>query len=133
MAIPYSSPNTAPIVCVNRHRHGVLGMARGGWCSRRSYITVVSCYDTEYPLPVAFPPQSITSTLAEWLITRGIRRACIAGLSSPTPTILFVQGLMQPTPWQRWKSTRASRSSSTAAVEKQFENEKQHMVHRFKS
>ncbi|KAF8874469.1 hypothetical protein BD779DRAFT_1790488 [Infundibulicybe gibba] len=84
-------------------------------------------------LPVAFPPQSITNALAEWLVTSGIKRGRIAGLSSPAPTILFVQGSCNQPHGQRWKSTRASRSSSTAAVEKQFENEKQHMVHRFKS
>jgi hypothetical protein len=36
-------------------------------------------YNTELPFPVAFPPQTMTNVLAEWLAGQGVKQAHIAG------------------------------------------------------
>ncbi|KAJ7874221.1 phosphoglycerate mutase [Mycena olivaceomarginata] len=38
------------------------------------HITTMSRYNTEFPFPVAFPPQAVTNVLAEWLGGQGGRR-----------------------------------------------------------
>ncbi|KAJ7845786.1 hypothetical protein B0H13DRAFT_1908169 [Mycena leptocephala] len=43
------------------------------------------CYITDFPFPVAFPPQAMTSGLAEWLSEHEMKQAHIADPSSPFP------------------------------------------------
>jgi 2,3-bisphosphoglycerate-independent phosphoglycerate mutase len=42
----------------------------------------MSTYNSEFPFPVAFPPQPMTNVLAEWLAKEGIKQAHIAGTPS---------------------------------------------------
>ena len=39
----------------------------------------MSTYNSEYPFPVAFPPQPMTNVLAEWLAKHDIKQAHVAG------------------------------------------------------
>jgi 2,3-bisphosphoglycerate-independent phosphoglycerate mutase len=40
----------------------------------------MSRYNSEFPFPVAFPPQAMTNVLAEWLAKQGLKQAHIAGM-----------------------------------------------------
>jgi bisphosphoglycerate-independent phosphoglycerate mutase (AlkP superfamily) len=91
------------------------------------HITTMSRYNSEFPFSVAFPPQGMTNVLAEWLATKGVKQAHIAGgyLRVFFPRVLF--SLLLPNPranaekqlthprTQKPRNTRTSRSSSTAA------------------
>ena len=43
------------------------------------HITTMTTYNAEFPFGVAFPPQPMTNVLAEWLSTKGVKQAHIAG------------------------------------------------------
>ncbi|KAF7981408.1 hypothetical protein HWV62_33919 [Athelia sp. TMB] len=70
------------------------------------HITTMSTYNSEYPFPVAFPPQPMTNVLAEWLAKKGIKQAHIAETEKYAHVTFFFNG----------------------GVEKQFENEERHMI-----
>ncbi|KAF8889840.1 cofactor-independent phosphoglycerate mutase [Infundibulicybe gibba] len=71
-------------------------------------ITTMSRYNTEFPFPIAFPPQSMTNVLAEWLATHNVKQAHIAETEKYAHVTFFFNG----------------------GVEKQFENEERHMIPR---
>jgi 2,3-bisphosphoglycerate-independent phosphoglycerate mutase len=43
----------------------------------------MSRYNTEFPFPVAFPPQGMNDVLAEWLAKQGVKQMHVAGETSP--------------------------------------------------
>src|ERR1700738_3183586 len=47
------------------------------------YIVTMSKYKAEFTFPVAFPPQTMTNVLAEWLSKKGIKQAHVAGTPGP--------------------------------------------------
>ncbi|KAF7354776.1 Phosphoglycerate-bisphosphoglycerate-independent [Mycena sanguinolenta] len=58
-------------------------------------ITTMSRYNTEFPFPIAFPPQAMTDVLAEWLSKKGAKQAHVAGqcalvIAIPTPFLSHV-------------------------------------------
>ncbi|KAF8889855.1 alkaline-phosphatase-like protein [Infundibulicybe gibba] len=69
-------------------------------------ITTMSRYSTEFPFPVAFPPQSMTNVFAECLATHDIKQAHITATEKYAYVTSFFNG----------------------GVEKQFENEERHMI-----
>ncbi|KAH8829279.1 PGM protein [Flagelloscypha sp. PMI_526] len=70
------------------------------------HITTMSRYNSEFPFPVAFPPQGMTNVLAEWLATQGVKQAHVAETEKYAHVTFFFNG----------------------GVEKQFENEERHMI-----
>jgi hypothetical protein len=44
----------------------------------------MSRYNTEFPFPVAFPPQAVTNVLVEWLGGQGVKQAHVAGAFRPS-------------------------------------------------
>lgn len=44
----------------------------------------MSQYNSEFPFPVAFPPQVMTNVLAETLASQGVKQAHIAGAYLPS-------------------------------------------------
>ncbi|KIK06336.1 hypothetical protein K443DRAFT_276907 [Laccaria amethystina LaAM-08-1] len=69
-------------------------------------ITTMSTYNSEFPFPVAFPPQPMTNVLAEWLAKEGIKQAHIAETEKYAHVTFFFNG----------------------GVEKQFAHEERHMI-----
>ncbi|KAJ7589652.1 phosphoglycerate mutase [Mycena floridula] len=69
-------------------------------------ITTMSRYNSEYPFPVAFPPQAMTNVLAETLASAGIKQAHIAETEKYAHVTFFFNG----------------------GVEKQYQNEERHMI-----
>ena len=47
----------------------------------------MSRYNSEFPFPVAYPPQAMTNVLAQWLSKHSIKQAHIAGLSCASVTL----------------------------------------------
>ncbi|CAK5282637.1 unnamed protein product [Mycena citricolor] len=70
------------------------------------HITTMSRYNSEFPFPVAFPPQAMTNVLAEWLGKQGTKQAHIAETEKYAHVTFFFNG----------------------GVEAQYENEERHMV-----
>jgi len=70
------------------------------------HITTMSRYNSEFPFPVAFPPQEMTNVLAEWLSTHDIKQAHIAETEKYAHVTFFFNG----------------------GVEKQFPDEERHMI-----
>ncbi|KAI0030970.1 cofactor-independent phosphoglycerate mutase [Vararia minispora EC-137] len=70
------------------------------------HITTMSRYNSEFPFPVAFPPQTMTNVLAEWLAKHGIKQAHIAETEKYAHVTFFFNG----------------------GVEKQFQDEERHMI-----
>jgi 2,3-bisphosphoglycerate-independent phosphoglycerate mutase len=70
------------------------------------HITTMSRYNTEFPFPIAFPPQAMTDVLAEWLSKKGVKQAHVAETEKYAHVTFFFNG----------------------GVEKQFENEERHMI-----
>ncbi|KZT02217.1 uncharacterized protein LAESUDRAFT_815426 [Laetiporus sulphureus 93-53] len=62
--------------------------------------------NAEFPLPVAFPPQSMTNILAGWLANQGIKQAHVAETQKNAPVTFFFNG----------------------GFEKQYYNEERHMI-----
>ncbi|KAJ6516506.1 BPG-independent [Mycena sanguinolenta] len=69
-------------------------------------ITTMSRYNTEFPFPIAFPPQAMTDVLAEWLSKKGAKQAHVAETEKYAHVTFFFNG----------------------GVEKQFEAEERFMV-----
>jgi len=70
------------------------------------HITTMSTYNSEFPFPVAFPPQAMTNVLAEWLSKQGAKQAHIAETEKYAHVTFFFNG----------------------GVEKQFKDEERHMI-----
>ncbi|KAL0946449.1 hypothetical protein HGRIS_012672 [Hohenbuehelia grisea] len=70
------------------------------------HITTMSRYNSEFPFPVAFPPQAMTNVLAEWLAAQGAKQAHIAETEKYAHVTFFFNG----------------------GVEKQFDQEERHMI-----
>jgi len=70
------------------------------------HITTMSRYNSEFPFPVAFPPQPMTNVLAEWLGKQGVKQAHIAETEKYAHVTFFFNG----------------------GVEKQFEGEERHLI-----
>ncbi|KAJ7194006.1 BPG-independent [Mycena pura] len=70
------------------------------------HITTMSRYNTEFPFPVAFPPQVMTNVLAEWIAAKGLKQSHIAETEKYAHVTFFFNG----------------------GIEKQFEQEERHMV-----
>jgi len=70
------------------------------------HITTMSRYNTEFPFPIAFPPQAMTDVLAEWLSKKGVKQAHIAETEKYAHVTFFFNG----------------------GVEKQFSEEERHMI-----
>lgn len=66
----------------------------------------MSTYNSEFPFPVAFPPQGMTNVLAEWLSKQGVKQAHIAETEKYAHVTFFFNG----------------------GVEKQFKDEERHMI-----
>ncbi|KAJ7321669.1 metalloenzyme [Mycena albidolilacea] len=102
-ATPSSSATIAP-TCM-RELVTVLGLPEKSMevtVPKDLHITTMSRYNTEFP--VAFPPQTMTNVLAEWLAGRGVEQAHVAGAN--THTLFFFN----------------------SGVEKQFEGEEGFMI-----
>ncbi|TDL14549.1 cofactor-independent phosphoglycerate mutase [Rickenella mellea] len=69
-------------------------------------ITTMSRYNTDFPFPIAFPPQAMTNVLAEWLSKQGVKQAHVAETEKYAHVTFFFNG----------------------GVEKQFEAEERHMI-----
>ncbi|KAG7440103.1 cofactor-independent phosphoglycerate mutase [Guyanagaster necrorhizus] len=69
-------------------------------------ITTMSRYNVEFPFHVAFPPQTMTNVLAEWLSKHDIKQAHIAETEKYAHVTFFFNG----------------------GVEKQFKDEERHMI-----
>ncbi|PAV19914.1 cofactor-independent phosphoglycerate mutase [Pyrrhoderma noxium] len=69
-------------------------------------ITTMSRYNSDFPFPVAFPPQVMTDVLAETLSKQGVKQAHVAETEKYAHVTFFFNG----------------------GVEKQFENEERHMI-----
>ncbi|KAJ3775333.1 BPG-independent [Lentinula raphanica] len=70
------------------------------------HITTMSRYNSEFPFPVAFPPQVMTNVLAETLASQGVKQAHVAETEKYAHVTFFFNG----------------------GVEKQYENEERHMI-----
>ncbi|KAF7304013.1 hypothetical protein MIND_00632500 [Mycena indigotica] len=70
------------------------------------HITTMSRYNSEFPFPVAFPPQVMTNVLAEWIASKGLKQAHIAETEKYAHVTFFFNG----------------------GIEKQFEKEERHMI-----
>ncbi|KAF8519188.1 cofactor-independent phosphoglycerate mutase [Gautieria morchelliformis] len=70
------------------------------------HISTMSRYKSEFPFPVAFPPQAMTNVLAEWLSKEGIKQAHLAETEKYAHVTFFFNG----------------------GVEKQYEGEERHMI-----
>jgi len=70
------------------------------------HITTMSRYNAEFPFPVAYPPQAMTSVLAEWLSKHDIKQAHIAETEKYAHVTFFFNG----------------------GLEKQFKGEERHMI-----
>lgn len=70
------------------------------------HISTMSRYNSEFPYPVAFPPQAMTNVLAEWLAKQGVKQSHIAETEKYAHVTFFFNG----------------------GVEKQFEDEERHMI-----
>ncbi|KAJ7868777.1 BPG-independent [Mycena olivaceomarginata] len=70
------------------------------------HITTMSRHNTEFPFPVAFPPQAVTNVLAEWLGGQGVKQAHVAETEKYAHVTFFFNG----------------------GVEKQFEGEERFMI-----
>ncbi|KAJ7348487.1 hypothetical protein DFH08DRAFT_936450 [Mycena albidolilacea] len=79
------------------------------------HISTMPRYDAEFPSAVVFPPQNMTNVLAEWLSSKGVKQAHIAGESSlhNSPQLFPTQSALSRT--QKQKNPHTSLSSSTAA------------------
>lgn len=66
----------------------------------------MSRYNSDFPFPVAFPPQVMTNVLAEALSSQGVKQAHVAETEKYAHVTFFFNG----------------------GVEKQFENEERHMI-----
>lgn len=66
----------------------------------------MSRYNTDFPFPIAFPPQGMSDVLAETLSKQGIKQAHVAETEKYAHVTFFFNG----------------------GVEKQFENEERHMI-----
>ena len=66
----------------------------------------MSRYNSDFPFPVAFPPQVMTDVLAETLSKQGVKQAHVAETEKYAHVTFFFNG----------------------GVEKQFENEERHMI-----
>jgi 2,3-bisphosphoglycerate-independent phosphoglycerate mutase len=87
----------------------------------------MSRYNSEFPFPVAYPPQAMTNVLAEWLSKQGIKQAHIAGMSRASACIL------SPLMLSRYVHTETEKYAHVTfffngGVEKQFEEEERHMI-----
>lgn len=49
----------------------------------------MSKYNSEFPFKVAFPPQTMSNVLAEWLTKQGLTQSHIAGKDSYSPALFF--------------------------------------------
>ncbi|KAJ7178883.1 putative phosphoglyceromutase [Mycena haematopus] len=69
-------------------------------------ITTMSRYNTDFPFPIAFPPQPMTNVLAEWLSKQGVKQAHVAETEKYAHVTFFFNG----------------------GVEKQFDKEERFMI-----
>ncbi|KAL7270768.1 hypothetical protein RUND412_006518 [Rhizina undulata] len=70
------------------------------------HITTMTQYKTDYPFPIAFPPQRMDDVLAEWLGKKGIKQCHVAETEKYAHVTFFFNG----------------------GVEKQFPNEVRDMI-----
>ncbi|CCA67848.1 probable phosphoglyceromutase [Serendipita indica DSM 11827] len=70
------------------------------------HITTMSRYNTEFPFPIAFPPQGMSDVLAEWISSKGLKQAHIAETEKYAHVTFFFNG----------------------GVEKQFEQEERFLI-----
>jgi len=55
-------------------------------------ITTMSRYNTEFPFPVAFPPQGMNDVLAEWLSKQGVKQMHVAETEKYAHVTFFFNG-----------------------------------------
>ncbi|KAI9799185.1 MAG: hypothetical protein M1833_004225 [Piccolia ochrophora] len=70
------------------------------------HITTMTQYKTDYPFPIAFPPQKMDNVLAEWLAKKGLKQCHVAETEKYAHVTFFFNG----------------------GVEKQFEGEERELI-----
>lgn len=56
------------------------------------HLTTMTQYKTEYPFPIAFPPQLMTNVLAEWLSKKNLKQCHIAETEKYAHVTFFFNG-----------------------------------------
>ncbi|KAI9776780.1 MAG: hypothetical protein M1816_005085 [Peltula sp. TS41687] len=56
------------------------------------HITTMTQYKTDYPFPIAFPPQHMGNVLAEWLSTKGLKQCHVAETEKYAHVTFFFNG-----------------------------------------
>lgn len=56
------------------------------------HITTMTQYKTDYPFPIAFPPQHMGNVLAEWLSSKGLKQCHIAETEKYAHVTFFFNG-----------------------------------------
>ncbi|KAL1967588.1 hypothetical protein VTN77DRAFT_3103 [Rasamsonia byssochlamydoides] len=56
------------------------------------HITTMTQYKTDYPFPVAFPPQHMGNVLAEWLSKKGVKQSHVAETEKYAHVTFFFNG-----------------------------------------
>ncbi|KAI9830197.1 MAG: hypothetical protein M1826_004999 [Phylliscum demangeonii] len=59
---------------------------------KKIHITTMTQYKTDYPFPIAFPPQHMGNVLAEWLSTKGIKQCHVAETEKYAHVTFFFNG-----------------------------------------
>lgn len=56
------------------------------------HITTMTQYKTDYPFPIAFPPQHMGNVLAEWLSKKGLKQSHVAETEKYAHVTFFFNG-----------------------------------------